>query len=148
MRAWGMLVAVMLSGCGSDCPPGAPVAAPAAVRDAAPPGNAVQAEMRLLHAAMQAALSGVAYGDVRAVPEALEAVDRAKAATEAALESGQYTLARGGDRLARFRELDESFHGQLEALVTAARQNDVAATATALGVAMQACQACHAEFRK
>ena len=151
-----LIALVMLLGaCGRDCPPStpcppvapvAPVAAP--LLDAAAAGNAVQAEMRLLHEAMQVALAGIAYGDVRAVPATIEAVHHAKEATEAALESGSYTLARGGDQLARFRELDERFHGQLVALVTAARKNDVPATAAALAVAMQACDGCHADFRQ
>jgi cytochrome c556 len=116
--------------------------------DAGAPPNAVQHEMQLLQAAMQVTLSGIAIGDVRAVPAAIEEVHHAKQATEAALESGAYRLARNADHLAHFRELDEAFHGNLEHLVEAATRNDVPATAEAFGAAIRGCQTCHGEFRK
>ena len=138
MRAL-VAIALVLGACSREGP-GLEVAAPAA--------NPVQREMRLLHAAMQATLTGIAYGDVRAVPEAFEAIDRAKEATEAALASGAYVPARNGDRLDRFRELDEAFHPQLERIVEAARRGDVPATAEAMGAALRGCDPCHQEFRR
>jgi cytochrome c556 len=133
--------------CSRDCPPQA--AAPAAATtDAAIAINAVQHEMQTLHAAMQATLTGIAYGDVRGVPAAFEAVDQARQATEAAIESGTYVLARNADHAADFRALDEAFHTDLERLVTAARKNDVPATSEAFGAAIARCQPCHAQFRK
>jgi DNA-binding GntR family transcriptional regulator len=87
--------------------------------------------MRLLSAAMHAAVDGVAAGDVRSVEHALHAVHAAKEDTEAALEHG-YKPPKSGD-MKRFKELDEAFHGNLERLADASRANDVAKTADAIG---------------
>ncbi|MCA9675817.1 MAG: cytochrome c [Myxococcales bacterium] len=152
----GLALISMTVACSRDCPTaparGAGTASPAAAsvtpHDAAPPGNAVQAEMQRLHAALQTTLTGLAYGDVRAAPAAFAEVDHARHATEAALEGGAYQLARNADRLPRFRELDEAFHGALETLVEATVRNDLDTTAAALGPVLRACQPCHGEFRK
>jgi cytochrome c556 len=97
---------------------------------------------------MHAMLSGIARGDVRAAPAVFEDVDRAKQATEAAVESGRYIPARNGNQLARFRELDEAFHGDLEKMLEVAARNDIPGTAEAFGSTVRRCQSCHAEFRK
>lgn len=123
-------------------PPAPPASAPGA------PANAVQHEMRLLTAALEGAVRGIGQGDVRAVEHDLHRVHAAKEATEAALKSGTYRPPLNPDKLDRFRELDESFHRDLERLVEASRRNDVAATAAATGVVLNGCQSCHAEFRK
>jgi cytochrome c556 len=110
--------------------------------------NPVQHEMQLLDTAMHAMLTGIARGDVRAARAAFEDVDRAKQATEAALESGRYVLARNGNRLAHFRELDEAFHADVEKMLEVAARNDVPATAEAFASVVRRCESCHAEFRK
>lgn len=120
----------------------APPAAPSA-----PPANPVQAEMRLLSATLQSAVRGIGAGDVRSVEHELHRLHAAKETTEAAIRNGSYRLPRNPDRVDRFRELDEAFHGGLGALVQASRRNDVAATAEALGVVLRGCQGCHSEFR-
>lgn len=125
-------------------PRGSAAPAPSAT-DAAPPANAVQAEMRLLRAAMQAAAGGVADNDVRAVGPALRRVHDAREATEDAVLRG-YAPPKG--TVARFKELDEAFHGRLESLEDASRANDVAKVAASVGPVLQACQACHAELRR
>lgn len=104
--------------------------------------------MRLLTAALETAVRGIGAGDVRPVEHALHQVHAAKEATGAALRSGAYRLPRNPDRVQRFSELDEAFHGGLERLVEASQRNDVAATADALGVVMRGCQGCHGEFRR
>ncbi len=138
---------LVAGGCNRDCPPSGE-ASPPAKTEAPAAINPVQHEMRLLENAMHAMLSGIARGDVRAAPAAFADVDRAKQATEAALESGRYVPARNADQLAAFRELDEAFHGDLERMLAAAARNDVPATAEAFGSVMRRCQPCHAAFRK
>lgn len=54
----------------------------------------------------------------------------------------------GAHRLARFDELDEAFHGQLERRVEAGARNDVPGTSQAFAGAVRACQDCHAELRE
>jgi hypothetical protein len=140
------LAALLACGaCGRDCPPSS---GGAAAIDAPVPGNPVQREMRALHGALQVTLTGIAMGDLRAVPAAFAAVDRAKEATEAALAAGAYVLARNPDRRAQFGELDESFHAALTPLVAAATHNDVPAAAEALGPVVRACAPCHTMFRR
>lgn len=144
-----IVVALVATACNRDCPPQpASSPAPTIALDAAVVVNPVQHEMRLLHAALQTTLTGIAYGDVRAVPAAFEEIDRAGVATEAALASGRYVLERNVDHLEHFRELDESFHIDLEKIPESAASNNVPATAEALGPVLRACQPCHGEFRK
>ncbi|MBI4956944.1 MAG: cytochrome c [Myxococcales bacterium] len=133
--------------CGTEPPKehATPSAAPSA---SAGPANAVQHEMRLLLAAMHTAMEGIAYGDVSGLPQVLHQVHEAKAGTEAALEGGAYRLPKNPDGVARFRELDEAFHGHLVKMVQAGRKNDVAAAAQAYAAAASACGGCHGEFRK
>lgn len=123
-------------------------AAPPSTSSAPSGANPVQQEMVLLQGAMRTALDGIASGDVREVPHALHRVHEAKGATKAALERGGYRPPKNGDKVARFRELDEAFHGHLERMVEASARNDVAATGEAFGAAVGACQGCHAEFRR
>jgi cytochrome c556 len=113
----------------------------------APAANAVQAEMRLLTTALETAVRGIGAGDVRNVEHALHRVHEAKLATEAALEGGRYRLPKNADRAAVFHALDEAFHGELEQLVKASHNNDVAALSVAMGGALRACPECHAQFR-
>lgn len=153
MKSIALLLAVLASlsmGCKRDCPPAPATASalPAASPDQLPPGvNAVQNEMRLLHEAMRDTVSAIALGTLSTIPERLHAVHRARELTEKAVESGAYVLPRNADQLEAFKALDDSFHGELEKLVTAATANDPVATATALGAVMGRCAGCHAQFR-
>lgn len=104
--------------------------------------------MQLLASAMEVAVRAIGLGDVRAVPHALHRVHKARAVTEAALEAGSYQPPKNGDQLTRFIELDTAFHTELERIVRSSRQNDVPATAEAVGKALVACHGCHAEFRR
>ena len=135
-RAVGLL---LLAACGEHAHREPPPAGPAT--------NPVQHEMRLLTSALESAVRGIGYGDVRGVEHELHAVHAAKAATEAAIREGRYKPPRGGS-LDGFRELDEAFHGDLERLAQAAHENNVSATAASLGAVMQRCQGCHGEFRR
>lgn len=103
--------------------------------------------MRLLSTAMETAVRGIAAGDVRQIEHALHRVHAAKEMTEAAIERGSYRLPKNGDRVGRFRELDEAFHQKLEHLADASRVNDVPRAAQAVGDALGACHGCHTEFR-
>jgi len=119
-----------------------------AATPAGPPANAVQAEMRLLSEALETAVRGIGSGDVRGVEHALHKVHAAKEKTAADLAASRYRPPKNADRLPRFRELDEAFHGRLEHLVEASRANDVPRTAEALSGALQSCHGCHSEFRQ
>lgn len=118
-----------------------------AAADAAPTGNAVQSEMRLLTEAMRDSVTAIGYGRLGEIPAALERVHHAKEATERALASGTYKLRKNGDDSKGFEELDEAFHGELEKLVEAAKTNDAVATSTQLGVVLSKCDGCHSRFR-
>lgn len=111
-------------------------------------GNPVQNEMRLLSSALEGAVRRIGQGDVRPVEHDLHRVHAAKEATEKALRGGQYRLPKNPEQVVRFQALDEAFHGELERLVHASRQNDVDAAAKALGVLIQSCPTCHSQFRK
>ncbi len=124
----------------------APTAA-AQAPTAAPPANAVQHEMRLLTAALEAAVRAIGARDVRGLKPELHRVHKAKDATEAALADGSYRLPKNPEQLETFRALDEAFHEQLRPLVIASSHNDVPAAAKALGDILQSCQGCHAVFR-
>ncbi|MBK7583076.1 MAG: cytochrome c [Myxococcales bacterium] len=119
-----------------------------AAASAVPAGlNPVQNEMRLLLDAMRDTVTGIANGKVTTVPESLHKVHAAKEATAAALKAGSYKPPKNPDQIARFVELDEAFHGDLEKLVEAASKNDVPGTGRALGQALSSCQGCHEQFR-
>lgn len=120
-------------------------AAPSA--DAQPPGNVVQTEMRMLTSILEQTVRGIGVGDVRPIEHELHRLHEAKAATDAALKSGAYKLPKNPEGLEGFEAMDEAFHEQLGALVTASRANDVPAAAEALGAIVRGCPACHAAFR-
>lgn len=142
MKPLSLLLLLMVAAGCTEHSQHAPPAAPSG-----PPANPVQAEMRMLSATLQSAVRGIGAGDVRSVEHDLHRLHAAKEATEAAIRNGSYRLPRNPDRVDRFRELDEAFHGGLGALVQSSRRNDVGATAEALGVVLRGCQGCHSEFR-
>jgi cytochrome c556 len=160
-RVAAVLVLVLTAGCrdkARDAEPAhehgsAPAAAGsaatpgAAAADAGPPPNVVQTEMRMLTEILQHTVRGIGVGDVRPIEHELHALHEAKEATEAAVKSGAYKLPKNADKLEQFEAMDEAFHEQLGALVTASDKNDVPAAATALGNLVQACAGCHAAFR-
>jgi hypothetical protein len=139
-------MALMPVGCDRRATP-APVADAGGTEAEAPPGNAVQNEMRVLHEAMRDAVTAIAQGHLGDVSIALHRVHAAREATEAAVESGAYRLPKGAEHLEEFRALDDAFHAQLEKLEAAAHANDSEATATQLGATLAKCNACHARFR-
>lgn len=140
-----LLLAVAAVSDGQDEPSVPP--APGAGVVTAPAESPVRVEMQLLTAAIEAAVRSIGMGDVREIPHALHRVHEAKQATAAALETGSYRPPKNGDRIERFRALDEAFHRDLERIVVASRVNDVARTAEAVGNALTACNGCHVEFR-
>lgn len=113
----------------------------------APAANPVQHEMRLLSATLEATVRAIGSGDVRGIEHELHRLHGAKEATEAALREGRYRPPKNPDQIERFFVLDEAFHDDLGALVTASRNNDVPAAAEALGAIVRGCQGCHSEFR-
>lgn len=140
-----LVLAVGVSGCkepkraGGDSAPSASAAAPA--------GNAVQREMRLLTEALRESVTDIGYGKLAAIPPALHRVDVAKEETEHALESGEYKLRKNSGDLKGFEELDEAFHAELEKLAEKAASNNPVATSTELGVVLSKCDGCHSRFR-
>jgi len=108
-------------------------------------GNPVQTEMRQLECALERAIIAIGRDDLPAIAHAIHVVHAAKERTAQAIESGAWKPAQG--EVAAFVALDESFHEQLEALVSASRANDHAGVSAALGRALGACQGCHAVFR-
>lgn len=118
------------------------VETPAALPEGVSP---VQVEMRLLLAAVQKTVEGVAMADLRAVPQAFHDVHAAMEGTNAAVASGAWKPVQGD--VARFEALDAEFHKKLVPLVGAARRNDVPAAADALAEVVRACDVCHREYR-
>jgi cytochrome c556 len=132
-----------------QCPPAsaAVVSDAAATVDAGPPPNVVQTEMRILTDIMETTIRGIGNNDVRGIAEQLHKLHAAKEATGAAVKGGTYKLPKNPDQLATFEQMDEAFHKQLGALVTASSKNDVPAAANALSEIVKGCPGCHATFR-
>lgn len=132
-----------------QCPPAPAVAvsADAAAPDAGPPPNVVQTEMRILTDIVEATVRGIGNNDVRGIDEQLHKLHAAKEATGAAVKGGTYKLPKNPDQLAAFEQMDEAFHKQLGALVSASSKNDVPAAANALSEIVKGCPSCHATFR-
>lgn len=130
-----------------QCPPVQcpPVAAPADA--AAPAGNVVQTEMRMLTQIVEATVRGIGANDVRGIDEQLHQLHAAKEATAAAVRSGAYKLPKNSEGVAAFEAMDEAFHEHLGALVKASRANEVPAAADALAQIVRGCPGCHAAFR-
>ena len=131
----------------AQCPPVQcpPAAAPADA--AAPAGNVVQTEMRMLTQIVEATVRGIGAGDGRGIDELLHQLPGAKEATTAAVTSGAYKLPKNPDGVAAFAAMDEAFHEHLGALVKASRANDVPAAADALAQIVRGCPGCHATYR-
>lgn len=121
--------------------------APALTTTPTAAANPVQAEMQLLTTTLQGAVLAIGLGDVRGIEHSLHQLHGAKEKTEAALKGGSYRPPKNGENVARFHELDETFHRQLERLVLASRANDIPRAAETVGQILGACQGCHSEFR-
>jgi len=121
--------------------------AAAAAPDALPPGNVVQTEMRMLTSILEATVRGIGARDVRAIEHELHRLHAAKEATTAAIKDGSYKLPVNADKVDAFVAMDEAFHEDLGALVSASRANDIPKAADALGAIMRSCEGCHATFR-
>jgi hypothetical protein len=125
-----------------------PTASATASPDVVPAGiTAVQNEMRLLHEAMRNCVTALAYGTLDSIPEGLHTVHRARELTEKALEKGSYKLPKNPEKLARFKDLDEQFHVELEKLAAVATSKDGAAIGRQVGVVLSQCPGCHAQFK-
>lgn len=122
----------------------APAPAPAAE---SPARNPVQTEMVLLHSATFTAVNAVVNNSLALVAPAFESVHAARQNTIAFLAGGTYRLPRNPERAAEFEQRDGALHAQLEKLVESARANDAPATARQLGVVLESCTGCHADFR-
>lgn len=112
------------------------------------PRNPVQAEMRLLHDATRDWVTAIAQNDLASIPPAISRVHAARLVTEDALTRGAYAPPKGGAAaLAAFIAQDEAFHGELVALLQAAKANDLPAATRQLGVVLDGCTSCHMTFR-
>lgn len=149
---WGLLL--VATGCRERACPPAPstgseaVVQPSPLLDAQPaPTNPVQVEMRLMTQILEVTVRAIGARDVRPIEHELHRLHAAKEATSAAVTSGAYKLPKNADNVAGFTAMDEAFHEDLGALVTASRANDVPGAAEALGAIMRGCQGCHAAYR-
>lgn len=129
-----------------DAPAAAKPAAVTPAPEAAPAGNVVQAEMRLLHEATRDWVTAVANNQLGDIPPAISRVHTARVATEKALERGEYALPKGGD-LAAFAKQDEAFHDELVKLLRASKADDLPAATKQLGVVLEGCTSCHQQYR-
>ena len=130
-----------------ECPPAAAPAPAPTTTDVAPPGNAVQTEMRLLTKMLESTVRGIGNGDVRDIAEQIHQLHGAKEATTAAVTGGAYKLPKNSENVAGFTAMDDAFHEHLGALFKASRANDVPAAAEALGQIVRGCDGCHTAFR-
>jgi len=141
----GVILASVLSGCRDHAAEHSSHGN--AVESTPAAGNPVQQEMRLLTAALEAAVRAVGAGDVRSIEHELHRVHAAKEATEAAIHAGKYHPPKNADRMDEFHERDEAFHRELSLLVEASRQNDVVRASEQLGTVLRGCPGCHSAFR-
>lgn len=108
--------------------------------------NPVQIEMHLLTEALSTAPASFAAGDLRPLEHRLHAVHAAKEKTGAAIANGSYRPPKNAGALARFEELDRTFHAILEKLAEHAAKNEIVPAAGAYGQVLAACNGCHTEF--
>ena len=139
-----LLLALTLVGCERDQPTTAAPAGSAHVAAAA--GNAVQTEMRMLTATLEATVRAIGARDVRPIEHELHRLHAAKEATTAALRDGSYKLPINAAQVDAFVAMDEAFHEHLGALVSASRANDVARAAERWS-RISGCEGCHVAFR-
>lgn len=151
MRMTRVLILALILGCtlvGCDrTPPASTSTSGSAPGSAAPPGNQVQTEMRMLTAILEATVRAIGARDVRPIEHELHRLHAAKEATTAALRAGSYKLPKNPDQVDAFVAMDEAFHEHLGALVSASRANDIPGAADALGAIVRGCEGCHAMFR-
>jgi hypothetical protein len=107
--------------------------------------NVVQTEMRKLECTLYHAVVAIGRDDLGAIAPQIHRLHAAKEDTQRAIETGAWKPAQGD--VAAFVALDDTFHRELEALVSAAIGGDHAGVAAALGRVLGQCQGCHAAFR-
>lgn len=107
----------------------------------------VKVEMRLLDKAFKNLIDSLILNNPKAIEEPFHEVHMAKANTEKALEKGEIKLPKNNDKMKQFVELDEQFHGKLEALIEASRKGDMKAVQDVTHKLLNGCVLCHNKFR-
>jgi len=116
-------------------------------KTAPPADNPVKAEMRLLDKAFKNLIDSLILNNPKAIEEPFHEVHMAKANTEKALEKGEIRLPKNNDKIKQFVEMDEQFHGNLEALIEASRKGDMKAVQDVTHKLLNGCVQCHNKFR-
>ena len=107
----------------------------------------VKVEMRLLDKAFKNLIDSLILNNPKAIEEPFHEVHMAKANTEKALEKGEIKLPKNNDKMKQFVEMDEQFHGKLEALIEASRKGDMKAVQDVTHKLLNGCVQCHNKFR-
>jgi cytochrome c556 len=101
--------------------------------------------MRVLDEVVRSWVTAIANNQLEAIPNGVEKIHPARAATEHALEKGEYRPPKG--EVEGFKRQDEEFHDSLVALLKAARAKDLPAATRQLGVVLEGCTGCHVKYR-
>jgi cytochrome c556 len=101
--------------------------------------------MRVLDEVVRSWVTAIANNQLQAIPNGVEKIHPARAATERALETGAYRPSKGD--VDGFKRQDEEFHDRLVALLRAARAEDLPAATRELGVVLEGCTSCHLKYR-
>lgn len=115
----------------------------------APPdgANPLKIEMRALNDAFLNLIDSLILNSPDLIEEPFHKVHEARANTEKALEKGEIKLPKNNDKMKQFVEMDEQFHGKLEALIEASRKGDMKAVQDLTHKLMNGCVQCHSKFR-
>ncbi|MDH4227608.1 MAG: hypothetical protein OEV59_07685 [Deltaproteobacteria bacterium] len=109
---------------------------------------ALKKEMQLLDAAYKNLVNAVVLNDAASIEEPFHEVHAAKAATEKALENGEIKLPKNTSKIKLFKELDESFHLEIESLLDAAKAKNEIKIRDSAKRLLDGCVKCHSIFRK
>lgn len=107
----------------------------------------VKVEMRLLDKAFKNLIDSLILNNPKAIEEPFHEVHMAKANTEAALKKGEVKLPKNNDKIKQFVQMDEQFHGKLEALIEASRKGDMKGVQDVTHKLLNGCVQCHNKFR-
>lgn len=119
----------------------------AAEDTATAPDNPVKAEMRLLNEAFLNLIDSLILNNPKAIEEPFQAVHKARADTEKALEKGEIKLPKNNDKIKEFVEMDEQFHKKMEVLLHASGKGNMKRVQETTHQLLNGCIKCHTKFR-